>query len=235
MPDLTMPPRRRPVAGRNAGFTLAELAVVLIIIALLLGSMLAPVGAQLEERNRRRTLDQLEAIEQALIGFAIIHRRLPCPSLEADPASPAYGLESPPPCDDSVEGRLPWRELGLAPTDAWGSPRHDAATPWSGHWRYRADRAFTRKDLPIDADTLPDSNLQIYDHDSRAITTTSASRAVAVIYSTGRNLQPDGRNASYAAHHPAYQAGEPTADYDDLLVWIGQPLLIARLAQAGRL
>ena len=31
------------------------------------------------------------------------------------------------------------------------------------------------------------------------------------------------------------KAGEPGADLDDLLAWIGRPLLIARLAQAGRL
>ena len=86
-------------------------------------------------------------------------------------------------------------------------------------------------DALITALTVPTSNLQIYDHDGRAITVASDSRAVAVIYSTGANLRADGRNASYSATHPAYQAGEPTSDYDDLLRWIGQPLLIARLAQ----
>lgn len=233
MPALSLHPHSP--RQRAAGFTLAELAVVLVVIALLAGGLLAPVGARLDERNRRITAAQLQDIEQALIGFAIIHRRLPCPSLEADPAHPRYGLESPSPCDDAVEGRLPWRDLGLAATDAWGGPRSTAAAPWSGHWRYRVDRAYSRADAPITALTVPLSNLQIHDHDGRAITVASDSRAVAVVYSTGPNLRADGRNASYSATHPAYQAGEATADYDDLLLWIGQPLLIARLAQAGRL
>lgn len=48
----------------------------------------------------------------------------------------------------------------------------------------------------------------------------------------GPNRRADGLNASYSS---TYQAGESIPDYDDLLVWIGRPLLIARMAQAGRL
>lgn len=58
---------------------------------------------------------------------------------------------------------------------------------------------------------------------------------MAIVYSTGPNRQPDGLNASYSAAAPSYQAGESTADFDDLLAWLGRPLLIARVAQAGRL
>lgn len=234
MPALTNHPSY-PSRHHAGGFTLAELAVVLVVITLLAGGLLLPLGARLDEQKRRSTLGQLHDIEQALTGFAIIHGRLPCASLESDPASPGYGLESPPPCDDTVEGRLPWRSLGLEPTDAWGSPRATATAPWTGHWRYRPDSAYSRGDAPIRADTVPVSNLQIYDHDDHAITVTSESRAVAVVYSTGPNQRADGRNASYSSAHPAYQAGEATAEFDDLLIWLGQPLLIARLAQAGRL
>ena len=65
--------------------------------------------------------------------------------------------------------------------------------------------------------------------------TTTDSQAVAIVYSTGPNRQPDGLNASYSAAAPSYQAGESTADFDDLIGWLGRPLLIARVAQAGRL
>ncbi|WP_418648193.1 type II secretion system protein [Thauera butanivorans] len=237
MSELNPPTRfaaamRPPPLCRLRGFTLAELAVVLIILALLSGSMLVPLASRIEARDRQATLDRLRDIQQALTGFAIIHGRLPCPSIEADPAHPDYGQETPPPCNTAVEGLLPWRTLGMPATDPWGSTRASADAPWQGHWRYRVDRSFA--DQPITAASVPASNLQIHAHDGRRITV-SDSQAVAIVFSTGANRRADGLNATYSATGPAYQAGEPTADFDDILIWIGRPLLIARLAQAGRL
>lgn len=235
MPGLNARPSH---SRHSAGFTLVELALVLIVVAILAGGMLAPLGPLLDERGRRETLDRLRDIEQALTGFAILHGRLPCPTLVADPAAADYGLEHPPPCDDSTVGYLPWRTLGVPPTDAWGAPRHSASAPWTGHWRYRVDRAFAPAQSPtpqrIDAATMPASNLQLVDHRDDSISTTS-SRVVAVVLSTGPNRRADGHNASYSRTAPKYELGETTAEFDDLVVWIGQPLLIARLAQAGRL
>lgn len=240
MPELSLrpcapqpSPPRRPPRHRAAGFTLAELAVVLVILGLLTGSMLVPLGARMEARDRQHTLDALHDIERALTGFAIIHGRLPCPSTEADPASPHYGLEDAAPCSMSGEGRLPWRSLGLTAHDAWGHPRRDASDDWSGHWRYRVDAAFVA--APVGAHTAPISNLQVRGNDGGAITTLSDSQAVAVVFSTGQNRRADGHNADYSASTPMYEAGEASADFDDLLIWIGRPLLIAHLAHAGRL
>ncbi|ENO89217.1 type II secretion system protein [Thauera linaloolentis] len=236
MPELNIPPGPPPsrtLSGScQAGFTLAELAVVLVILTLLSGSLLVPLGSRMEARDRQTTIERLRDIQQALTGFAIIHGRLPCPSIEADPAQPGYGQEAPPPCDTAVEGILPWRTLGMPATDAWGGERLQAGDGWGGHWRYRVDRSFS--DHLITPERMPADGLQIYAHDGRRITT-SDSQAVALVFSAGANRGADGRNASYSATHPEYQAGEPTAGFDDLLVWIGRPLLIARLAQAGRL
>lgn len=215
-----------------AGFTLAELAVVLVILSLLAGSLLVPLRARIEARDRELTLERLRDIQQALTGFAIINARLPCPSTEADPASAAYGVEDPLPCSFAIEGRLPWRTLAMPATDAWGSARTQPADGWAGHWRYRVDPRFASG--PISAATLPTGKLEVRAHDDTRITLAD-SQAVAIVYSTGPNRQADGRNASYSASVPSYQAGEATASFDDLLVWIGRPLLIARLAQAGRL
>ncbi|HMY80182.1 MAG TPA: type II secretion system protein, partial [Thauera aminoaromatica] len=111
MPALTPPPARMHKPAHSSaparGFTLVELAMVLVILALLGGSLLVPVASRLEARDRNATLERLHDIQLALTGFAIIHGRLPCPSTETDPASPGYGLEDGPPCNLAREGVLP--------------------------------------------------------------------------------------------------------------------------------
>ncbi len=206
--------------------------MVLVILALLGGSLVVPLASRIEARDRQAALERLRDIQHALTGFAIIHGRLPCPSTETDPTAPGYGVEDPLPCNFAIEGRLPWRTLALPATDPWGRARQRSEDDWTGHWRYRVDPAFAS--AAIDAATTPTGNLQIRSHDGSRITTTD-SQAVAVIHSSGANRQADGLNASVAPGAPTYQAGEATADFDDLLAWIGRPLLIARLAQAGRL
>ena len=215
-----------------AGFTLVELAMVLVILALLGGILLVHLARRIEARDRQAALERLRDIQSALTGFAIIHGRLPCPSTATDPADARYGVEDAAPCTFAVEGRLPWRTLALPATDPWGSARMAPGDGWAGHWRYRVDPAFTT--APIGAATAPVANLQIRSHDGNRITTTD-SQAVAIVYSTGPDREANGLDARYSATAPSYQAGEATADFDDLLVWLGRPLLIARIAQAGRL
>ncbi len=207
--------------------------MVLVILALLGGSLLVPVTSRLEARDRNATLERLRDIQHALTGFAIIHGRLPCPSTETDPASPAYGLEDGPPCNLAREGVLPWRSLAMPATDAWGRERHAAGDEWVGHWRYRVDPAFSV--APIGAATAPSARLQIRDHDGRRITDDRLAGGGDRVVEPAPTCRADGDNTSHAGATPSYQAGEPGADFDDLLAWIGRPLLIARLAQAGRL
>ncbi|GHU10043.1 hypothetical protein AGMMS50225_12470 [Betaproteobacteria bacterium] len=213
------------------GFTLIELAVVLVILGLLSGMLITPLAARIEAHQRQLTGAMLDDIVDALTGFALLHGRLPCPSLEADPASPAYGLEHPPPCDLSAPGYLPWRSLGVPAVDAWGSARTAAASPWLGHWRYFPDPAFTH--APITLATVPAANIKINDH--LGLLSTSSAPPVAVVWSTGPNHHGDGANATYSALAPTFHSGEATPAFDDQLRWIGHPLFIARLAQGGRL
>ncbi|MDR1661357.1 MAG: type II secretion system GspH family protein [Azoarcus sp.] len=214
------------------GFTLVEIAIALVILSLLGGVFIAPLAARIEDGQRREANALLNDIAEALIGFALLHGRLPCPSLEADPASPVYGLEQPQPCASGAPGYLPWRTLALPAHDPWGSPRASAAAPWTGHWRYLPDKRFTTG--PITFATLPSGDIQIHDRDGNPVATLE-SRAIAVVYSTGPNRKDDGRNAAWSPATPKFEAGEPSPGFDDRLRWIGHPLFVARLARSGRL
>jgi len=63
---------------RLSGFTLLEMAIVLLIMGLLLGSVMRPMGGAIKERQRSETQMLLVEIREAIIGFASVHRRLPC-------------------------------------------------------------------------------------------------------------------------------------------------------------
>ena len=123
-----------PLKGRRLlrGFTMIELAVALVIIALLLGSMLVPLHTQVENRNYDETRRILDQAREALIGFAAANGRFPCPACESgtdptcgtgveDLADLANGI-----CGGDVSnppvyiGFLPATTLGLTGVDSAG-------------------------------------------------------------------------------------------------------------------
>jgi len=223
-------PRR--ARGFAPGFTLLEVAIALLVLTLLLGSLAPPLAARWEQQRWRQTQDQLQEIRGALLAYAVLHGRLPCPSREPNPASAAYGLED---CaaPETAEGYLPWRALGVRETDPWGAPRRRGNAPWHGYWRYRADRRFT---TPLSLDSAVSSGgIAVTDAAGRRLSASTLPPA-AFVYSTGPNRRPDGHNASYEAGNAArYQAGDPAAGFDDIAIWISQPVLFDRLLQAGRI
>ena len=237
--------RLRP---RQGGFTLAELAIVLVVLTVLAGALVIPFRGQLELRQRQQTEALLADARAALIGFAAVHGRLPCPATQTDPANPAYGQESIDAlsgnCVVATEGMLPWRTLALSPIDAWGQPRKAPTEPWTGHFRYRVDTGFSRVTPRIAPDTPYGDEIKVVDHNGGAITVSTYSGtdalkntvAVALVYSTGPDLAANGQNASYEPGADAtYEQGEPTPGFDDMVTWIGRPQLIARMAEAGGL
>ncbi|HQU88163.1 MAG TPA: type II secretion system protein [Denitromonas sp.] len=242
-----MTPRQ---SHRQTGFTLAELAIVLLILTVLAAALVVPFSARLGAERRDQTATMLDNIQAALIGYAIVHGRLPCPSTRKNPLDARYGEEdfdaATSNCVISTEGMLPWRTLGLPAFDAWGLPRQAEADPWTGYFRYRVDLGFssTQPGAKIRANTAYQNKIKVVDHAGNEITVSSYSgsevlkntTAVALVYSTGPDLTTSGANASYEAGSDAtYEAGDPSTTFDDMVMWIGRPLLIARMAQAGAL
>lgn len=83
------------VSHRPSGFTLIELAMVLFIVSMLIGGLLLPLSAQYELGGRQETEKALANIREALIGFAMVNGRLPCPAVASIPSGTAVsGLEA---------------------------------------------------------------------------------------------------------------------------------------------
>lgn len=112
----------RHPAPRAAGFTLLELTVVLFILGLMIVGLFGPLQTQIEARDRRQTQASLQQISEALYGFALSHRRLPCPDTDGDGrANPAFDPLDPGSATCTAgSGFLPWSELGVDQGDAWG-------------------------------------------------------------------------------------------------------------------
>ncbi len=73
---------------RLRGFTLTELAVVLAIVGLLLGSLMYTLSAQVDQRNVEETRRRLEQARELILTFAVVNGRLPCPARSAATAAP---------------------------------------------------------------------------------------------------------------------------------------------------
>lgn len=57
----------------NRGFTLIELAVVLVIVTVLIGGLLVPLNAQIQARRIAETKKILEEAREAIVGYAMTH------------------------------------------------------------------------------------------------------------------------------------------------------------------
>jgi prepilin-type N-terminal cleavage/methylation domain-containing protein len=253
---------KRHSRNHDRGFTLVELAVVLIIVTLLTSGLMISLSAQRESIATTETQRLLRDAQDALLGFAAANGRLPCP------ASPATtGVESPlggGNCNNPWDGFLPGVTLGLTPTDekgyaldAWGNPIRYAITTYS-HASFCPNSCFTTSNGVKNVwngstgslALAPD--LQIC-NTSAGITGAGASAAcatgtelsktaVAVIFSRGKNggttptssdEQSNGNADRVFVMHTPSPAG--TNEFDDLVSWISPNILYNRLITAGKL
>jgi prepilin-type N-terminal cleavage/methylation domain-containing protein len=124
--DIHHPTHSAPGAR---GFTLVEMALVLLIVGLLAAVFLPATNTLLDNNRRKETRAKLEALEQAMVRFVMVNRRLPCPADgDLPPGNANQGLElgAAGVCNPAsqINGVVPWRSLGLAQgdaTDAWNT------------------------------------------------------------------------------------------------------------------
>lgn len=137
-----MRPLRAPRAAR--GFTLVEMAVVLTIVALLLGSLMYTLSAQLQQRDFEETRRRLEAARELLLSYAVVNGRLPCPASAASSgdealtgSAPNFTCTIPYGGTNLAPGLLPARAIGFQAVDAGGY----AIDSWQNRIRYAVSSA----------------------------------------------------------------------------------------------
>ena len=242
------------------GFTLTELAVVFAIIALLIGGAMMTLSAQVETRNNDETQRRLNAAADALIAYAIVNRRLPCPATAATTGdeAPAGGG----PCTTWYGGFLPARTIGFQPVDTsgygvdvWGNRiRYAVANLITGctgasttpHFTSQANlKANGLSCRPNDLDVCASATGTTATSCNTASRVASSETVGFIVFSTGKN----GANATshgndeventdgdrvFVSRTPS--GTDATAGYyDDLMVLVPAGVLYNKLIAAGLL
>lgn len=241
--------------NRNRGFSLIEMAVVLLIVGLLLSGLFTALGDSSANRNRIQAASELENIEEALYGFAQTTGRLPCPA-----TATSAGAEAPITGGNCTRahGFVPARTLGLQGAISTNGLLLD---PWGNPYRYSVSvlpavggRAFTSiagmKSQFAAGAVVAAPELLCVAGTTGCSAPVYANSVPALVYSIGADyatyssdLQVEnlgGTTAGYpiAADNNFVNSGyaeEGDNAFDDILIWISPNVLFSRMVNAGRL
>jgi len=213
------------ISKNCGGFSLVEMAVVLVIVGLLLGGLILPLTAQIDQKDYNETQKVLSDLKEALIGYALSNTALdgkpylPCPDTDGD------GFENREPTGlcSSEESNVPWATLGLGRFDGWNNI-----------YRYRVTSAFANSSVGFTFETPRDLSIEGLSG------TILAANVPAVLLSKGKRgtgvgtdeLKNSDGNQVFVSHEPTDIAGN---EFDDLVVWLPAAVLFNRMAAAGKL
>lgn len=246
-------PAAPPTPTFMRGFTLTEMAVVLVIVALLIGGMVIPLSAQQDMRYVKETETTLKSIHEALVGFAAINDRLPCPATSTSNGVEGFaagGDTANGDCAVFFDGFVPAVTLGIQPTDASGF----AIDAWGRRIRYAvtdrtvngSTRALTKTNGMRSATMSGIANMTLLSVCATAtgIGTTDCGTAIklsssapALVFSTGKNgpnADAD-EQANLATVDAVFVSHDPNPTFDDQFVWLSSNVLFNRMIAAGRL
>jgi prepilin-type N-terminal cleavage/methylation domain-containing protein len=228
------------------GFTLTELAVVMAIIGFLVAGAIMTFNAQIEQRNYDETMRRLNAAADAVLAYAIVNRRLPCPA-----APNTTGVESPAggTCTNPYDGFLPAETIGFQyldasryGIDAWNNRiRYAVAATVTGCTGTSTLPHFTSvANLKANGMSCRPNDLDVCTTAACAARVVSTSTAVFVLFSTGKNGAltanygaDEQENTNATARFVLRTPGGTGDPYDDLMVVIPVGILYSRLTAAG--
>jgi prepilin-type N-terminal cleavage/methylation domain-containing protein len=227
------------------GLTLVEVAVVLTIIGLVVGSLLIPLTTQIDVANIQRTDMNLKQIKAALVNYATLYNRLPCPASDEN-----TGKENPQLCNKtcnvgktttgfckqgtpSEEGLLPWASLGVGQYDAWGN-----------YLKYRVDINYVSnitKDLLELVGNNYSNNIFIEDNwgisEAVAVIVSDGKRGPSVAAAMSKLLIPSAFAATsyYKNTNKVYYTQGDYVDNTFVLKSLSTPELFHQLVSAGKI
>ena len=219
-------------ANKQRGFTLVEVAIVLVIMGLLLGGLLGPLSIQMEESRRKATLAGIDQAHDALIGFALSSGRLPCPDTDndglEDPAGGTGGCSA-------VRGQLPHVSLGLGSGDAWGQSLMYLVTAEFADDTDGTSLGCGPVTAGISFELCAVGDITILDQATGG--NTVASNVPAAIISQGKNWAgpASADEAENTDNDRTLVSMGYTASFDDLVRWTSPSILRSRMASAGLL
>lgn len=211
----------------KCGFTLVEMAIVLVIIGLIVSSLLGPLSAQRDIKDYSVVRADLEQIKEALYGYAVVNGNLPCPDTNGDGVADACSSIF---STASTGGNIPWVTLGVQVNDPWNRP-----------YQYRVNNAFGTTFTLVTAGSGA-GILRVYTDSS--LTSTIANNIPAVIYSSGKNgaTQPpvsldelENRTTSGAKFDANFVSHDFSPTFDDVITWISPNILFNRMVTTGKL
>jgi len=232
---------------RQAGFTLVEMAIVLLILTLLASGLTVGLSAHLARRAEAATDDALAESRDALLGYVVLKGYFPCPAKSAtDGAEDRDGTS----CRKYV-GLLPWASLGIPGIDGWAHRlRYAVAVQYVRNIGLNSINEMANlSDGAIDIKTRNIDGTELF-------LTTVGGKTPVVILSHGANglgaTDQDGnllaapaggdeiRNASgdgklFYSRPLSENPAAPGGAFDDRMTWISPNLLAHRLISAGRL
>lgn len=226
------------------GFTLIEMAIVLVIITILIGGLAVPLSAQIQARRIAETQKTLEEAREAIIGYAMTHKTtagnkpyLPCPDTNGD------GIEEPRTASKCPQqfGFLPWVTLGAGAQDAWGNRLH-----------YATHTDVTNDNVGINSGLVPGPSWNQICNSNTCVAGDIALDVPVVLVSHGPNgwgarnvngntlAAPTGPNELenqdgdnvYVSRVPT-KPDHPSGEFDDLVSWIPYYLLFPRVCPTG--
>lgn len=245
------------LTNKQQGFTLVEMAMVMLIIGLLLAGLVPTVSSQMEQRQTSDTRKQIDEIQQSLIGFAIANGRFPCPATSA-----SNGEESPVgggSCTNFYDGYVPAATLGINPVDSNTKLVVDA---WNNPIRY-AVASNTVSGVPntftsingmqsATMNNIANANLLnvcasatgITGSDCGSTTNKLTDKVPALVFSTGKNGGYGGTGLDEAANlngnrvfvsHTPTPSTATNGEFDDHMIWLSPNILFNRMVAAGKL